>query len=122
MPHDEQQHPIERVLRQMDDWSAWREEATTESIDTMPVSPAAKAAVQRGMTEAAALENARADALNLAVDLEEIAAALRVCSLGRAHAGDATLVRGAIDAHGDLVVRGQLAWDLLLRHAAEAAL
>lgn len=68
-------------------------------------------------TEAVALMNARADALNLADDLAEVADALRLVALGKAGGGDVVAVRGVIDAHGDLVVRGCLDWVLLLAHA-----
>lgn len=67
--------------------------------------------------ERTALLNARADALALAADIEEIAGALRDVAAGRGDGGAIGLIRGSIDAHGDLDVRGQLAWDLLLRHA-----
>lgn len=69
------------------------------------------------MGEEAALLNARADCLALALDLEEAAAALRALALGRAGPGDVAFIRGLLDNHGDLVVRGQLAWNLLFAHA-----
>lgn len=72
-------------------------------------------------TDRVALRNVRADALNLAVDLEEIADALRQVAAGHADAGDLGLIRGCIDARGDLVTRVALPWDLLLRHGRSPA-
>jgi hypothetical protein len=70
-------------------------------------------------TEQVALENARVECLSLAVDLEEVSASLRLVALGLAGPADRTIVRGALDRHGDLVVRGQLPWALLLAHSGD---
>lgn len=68
-------------------------------------------------TEQVALRNARADALNFAIDLEELAAALRAVAGGHADRGAVALVRGNVDMFGDLILRASTDWAHLLAHA-----
>lgn len=75
----------------------------------------------------ASLENARSDAISLALELEDLAAALRVIAQGQAGPEDVQFVRSHIDDFGDLVVAQQtlpgadhlVAWALLFAHAAD---
>ena len=71
-------------------------------------------------SDAAALLNQREAALTLAVDLEEVAAALRVIVAGLAGGGDVRALQEVLTEDGDLCVPGGLDWGLLFAHAADA--
>lgn len=68
-------------------------------------------------TEQVALRNVRAQALNHACDLADLAHALKAVALGHAGPGDAALVRGNVDGAGDLLMRCCLDWRLLLANS-----
>ena len=64
----------------------------------------------------------RDDALDVATELEELAAALRVVALGGATSSDVDRVRDNLNHRGEFVVEAVLVWELLFAHGSDELL